>query len=1814
MSTKHMVPSKDREAHKKPATMVGVDMEEGLHVWKVIEQYFHDQPQALVKHHIDSFDDFYTQGIFQVFRDINPLTIVSKLENGEYKHQCRMYFGGKEGNRIYYGNPMIYDPNHTHFMFPNEARLRNMTYGMTIHYDIECEFLDVGEHDNFMNAEYIRQLAKGEIELEEVDPKNITVSSDDMFVTDHDGKRKRVKTAPSNMAKIREHHQQEKQPIHTSSNVQMRTIMLDKIFLGRFPIMLQSKRCVLGEMTRDNRWMCGECKNDLGGYFIIDGKEKVIIPQEKLADNTLNIRTWKPEEEEETTGETPKHVYVCSIDVRSVSENVSKPRRTFSIKLMAPTSSYSNLNLVCVIPNVRKPIPLFVLFRALGIVTDKAIITTCLLHLEQYEPLIDLFLPSVHDAGGILTQQSALWFIALLTKGKTIAHAHEILTDYLLPHVGESNYTHKAYYVGQMVFRMLQVHTGAELPTDRDNFKYKRVETTGSMLQDLFREYLTIQKKQYHLGFESRCYFNQEQYENALDSLVLNNYQEIVKQRVVETGFKKAFKGNWGSTAHTKRIGVIQDLNRLSFNTMISHLRKVCLPMDPSLKVVEPRLLHSSQWGFIDPLDTPDGGNIGFHKSLAISTYVSRPLPRKEMEQWLHQHFLIHDLSTTSPTSLSQLTQIWLNGFWMGSIDDPGACMEKMKLFRRNALIPILTSIAFDHKHNTIMIFTDGGRLCRPVYYVDRLSKQISANTSSSTSLSWKDMIAGSQHKKPKNFDPYLGKMYEPHELYENIGRADTPEQFTHFTKQQAIIDYVDGNETEYALIAMHPSDTQISRNPYTHCEIHESLMFGVMCNQVAFPEHNQAPRNLFSCGQSKQACSMYHTNYQVRMDKTALVLNYGQTPLVKSRYGEFIHRDEQPYGENAIVAIMCYTGYNVEDAILINRGAIDRGLFRTTYFNSYEAYEERKQTQDKSFDTLLTHPDTTPMKKKTGLSYEHLDHHGIVKEGTWVHDESVLICLSSSEDGSDKRHDCSVTPKKGQMGVVEKTFVTDGEEGERIVKVRVMEQRIPAIGDKFASRVGQKGTIGMVIPEADMPFTREGLRPDIIINPHAIPTRMTIGQIIESITGKACALLGAFGDCTAFVSRGKSAEAFGHVLNQGGGGGGGRQKHQEDVVHYHSSGNEIFYNGMTGEQIEMEVFVGPTYYMRLKHMVKDKINYRRQGDNALLTRQPVGGRANDGGLRIGEMERDSVFSHGAVAFLRESMMERADKYYMAVCNKSGMLAVYNPDKNLFMSPIVDGPLHYHISPSQPIKIDQTSRFGQDFSVVCIPYTLKLLMQELQCMNVQMRIITEDNIHQLEHLVGNKLGELTLDVTTTTLGWQKGFDETQIRPKWTHVSSQKIVYQEPAVLKQRMYILKKNSQDEYFAGDVVYYVDDTDELCDPMKEWTIDSLDKTQQQMTLRRTGETLTNLPYNLATLRLISRSTMNNDSPSPSLSPTTEQQVGDIMYGWEKLLSTKYENIPYWRDTTTLQRGSTWTEPIELVRRREILSLPTPTHAFPAGTWMYDISSWELTLDEPVTVDELNRTYQVTGNYWDYDTFSHMLTLPDKTHIPWNPSFMRVVENKPSETVGGGKRAPRLNKQPQQLSIQPPSAKNNPPIHFDVKEEISSTCSSFFPDQIVYKRGDTKPRRFWYVHRVVPGTITIATEDGEGLETQQMIHDVCEKDIQLVPLEDLNIPTATIGPDPTLTPTTMMGPGITFAPVIKVIQGNDNSTPIEPTATVSSASVGTNIPYSPNPFPSSSEPDPLPPMEQKTMGKQEGTKEESVHFIDPIMDFTKVLIKKVL
>ena len=1257
-------------------------------IWKTIDTMFNDNKNFLVKHHLESYNYFFKEGLINIFKDKNPLKFFKeKMDNDNFKYQFKMYFGGRNADKIYYGKPVIYDNNgeeeREHYMYPNEARLRNMTYGFTIHYDV------VIDYTIYLNGQ--------------------------------------------------------KEP-HTE------TYTIEKVFLGKFPIMINSNYCLLKGLDPEVKFNMGECRNDPGGYFIIDGKEKAIMSQEGRADNMLYIKE-----------NNINDIYTHSAEIRSVSEDASKPNRTLSVRIVRPTPSKTNGHIVVNIPQVRAPIPLFILMRALGVISDKDIIETCLL--EEIgtdreiinESYIELFRPSIHDAGLIFNQYSALKYIKELLKYKSNDAVLEVLMLYFLPHIGELNFKHKAYYVGYMVKRLLDVSTGNQKPTDRDSYSYKRIETSGVLLYKLFQEYYNKQfshifrimdKEFFYKGNKSGAnIYNELNFKN----LIIKNEKLIFvsdgkhTSRLVEQGFRKAFKGDWGSDIHTKRAGIVQDLDRLSFFSMLCQMRKTNLHLSSDgAKVRGPRFINSTQYGLICPINSPSGGNTGLHKHLSTSTYITRGTSGRPFYQYIKNISKIDKgekqfitVKLTEECNLKQMThytKIFVNGCWFALTDTPYLLCELIRSHKRNNIIDQFTSIYFNIKLNEILISTDAGRPCRPLFYKG-IDKIWSHKRELKENLSWNNYVKGFNNDENIHFK--------------------TEKTRQQLVKNGAILEFIDAFEGEGIMIGHSSKNVETFEQNVTHMEIHPSLILGIMANQIIFPEHNPYPRNAFACSQAKQGVSLFHSNYRNRIDKTALFLNYGQTPLTKSRYYKYACNNEHPYGENTIVAIMCYTGFNVEDAVILNQGSIDRGLFNTTKYAVYETYEESIMIGggDKNSRIMNVYdPKHNVSGFKSGYDYSKLDNNGLIREGEIIDAKTILIGKAILGNGDDEgKKDDSIKPKKGETGIIDKAFITEGRKGTRIAKIRIRSIRKPALGDKFCSRAGQKGTIGMILPETDMPTSANGLKPDIIVNPHAMPSRMTIGHIVETITSKLGAIYGGVGDCTAFCNKGPQQEIYGKYLLDA-----GMEKY----------GQEILYNGMTGEQLETEIYIGPTYYLRLKHMPKDKINYRARGPRDQLTRQTVAGRANDGGLRLGEMDRDCVVAHGLSHFVSETLMKRGDEFQVAICNQTGCIAAYNPRKNIFLSPFADGPIKFEKNVGNGMNVINISKYGRNFSIVNIPYAFKLLMQELQGMNIQLRLITEDNIDQLLSLGSGGITEIK-NLTHNKKATYKNIKEQTIREQTT---------------------------------------------------------------------------------------------------------------------------------------------------------------------------------------------------------------------------------------------------------------------------------------------------------------------------------------------------------------------------------------------------------------------------------------------------------------
>ena len=657
--------------------------------------------------------------------------------------------------------------------------------------------------------------------------------------------------------------------------------------------------------------------------------------------------------------------------------------------------------------------------------------------------------------------------------------------------------------------------------------------------------------------------------------------------------------------------------------------------------------------------NTPEGQSVGIVKNLAYMTHItiySDSLP-------LYEYIMPNVIPIDSITSveLYKKTKVFINGAWVGISDEPQELYLMLKDKKYKGIINIYTSIIFDYKMKEIRVCNDSGRLTRPLLRVKNnnilISKSLISKINDSE-LNWDNLLTSSKI-------------------------------------EDSVIEYVDPDEQNWSMIATNPKDL-FEKNEkmynYTHCEIHPSTMFGVLASCIPFPEHNQSPRNTYQCAQGKQAMGVYVTNYESRMDKTAYVLNYPARPLVDTRIMNMIQLNKIPSGCNVIVAIMTHTGYNQEDSLLFNKGSIDRGLFMTTIYHTEKDEDKQKINGD---EEIRCKPDPAKTKGMKMGNYNKVNSRGIIPENTLVENRDIIISKITpiKENRNDhtkviKFEDQSKIYKTTEETYIDKNYIDRNGEGYNFAKVRLRTVRKPVIGDKFSSRHGQKGTIGNIIPECDMPFTSSGVRPDIIINPHAIPSRMTIGQLKETVLGKVLVELGLFGDGTSF-GQFDVKDICQELLNLG----------------YKSNGNELMCNGLTGEQLECNIFIGPVFYQRLKHMVSDKAHSRSIGPMVNLTRQPAEGRSRDGGLRFGEMEKDAMVSHGAARFTKGRMYDASDKYSVFVCKKCGLIAAYNNE------------IHIHHCKTCDNRVD--------FAYVEIPYSCKLLFQELNTMNIAPRIMTE---------------------------------------------------------------------------------------------------------------------------------------------------------------------------------------------------------------------------------------------------------------------------------------------------------------------------------------------------------------------------------------------------------------------------------------------------------------------------------------------------------
>ena len=1000
-----------------------------------------------------------------------------------------------------------------------------------------------------------------------------------------------------------------------------------KVYIGDLPIMVKSVKCPLSRMSEEEQVKAGEDPRDPGGYFIINGSERVLIIQEDLAVNRVLV-DYGP------SGSSVTHV-------AKVFSSAAAYRIPVTVERTKDGQLYVTF------PAVPTRIPLMVMMRALGLESDKDIVNA----ITDDEEILNELYPTLLEQGRIApTVEEALDYLGARVavgqpKEVRLERAQQVIDQYFLPHLGlkPENRIDKAYFLGQMVEKLLEFVLGRRGPDDKDHLANKRFKLAGDLMAAVFRQ-----------AFRQFIRDLRYQLEKSRSKSREVNLYTLARADVITDKLRNALAtGNWPGG----RTGVSQILDRTNFLSMISHLRRVVSPLSRTQPHFEARELHPTQWGMLCPVESPEGQNCGLVKNLALLATVSIGIDEREVYELLVNKLGVVPIREARERGVRG-SKVFLNGRLIGVHEDGEELVRMVRELRRQGKVHHEVNVAhYRTEHlDEVYVNCDGGRIRRPLLVVE--DGQLKLKPSHLEKLrtgewSWSDLV------------------------------------------RRGIVEYLDAEEEENALIA--ESVDEITPET-THVEITPAAILGVVASVIPYPEYNQSPRNSYEAAMAKQALGFPAANFLHRMDPRMHLLHYPQKPLVRTRVFDLVGLDDRPFGQNMIVAVITGGGYNIQDAIVINKAAIERGLARSTFFRTYEAVEAKYPGGQ---EDRIEVPSEDVRGYRSREAYVKLDpRDGIAFPESEVRGGEVIIGKTSPprfmssffeyRTGT-RRRDTSVSMRPSEKGIVDRVVIAENPDGNRLVKVRVRDLRIPELGDKFASRHGQKGVIGMIVPAEDMPFTEDGIVPDVLINPHAIPSRMTVGQLLESIAGKVAALTGRPVDATAF--EGTPEEQLRKMLH---------------ALGFRSDGKEVLYNGITGERLEAEIFIGVVYYQKLHHMVADKIHARARGRVQILTRQPTEGRAREGGLRFGEMEKDCLVGHGASILLKERLFESSDKTLIFVCENCGFIGWYDARRNELVCPVCKerGNLH-------PIYVS---------------YAFKLLLQELMSLGIAPKIILKDKI------------------------------------------------------------------------------------------------------------------------------------------------------------------------------------------------------------------------------------------------------------------------------------------------------------------------------------------------------------------------------------------------------------------------------------------------------------------------------------------------------
>lgn len=1018
----------------------------------------------------------------------------------------------------------------------------------------------------------------------------------------------------------------------TGSNEKMLVQTKKDFVIGSMPIMLRSCCCVLHGKDEEELARYGECPLDPGGYFIIKGTEKVILMQEQLSKNRIIIDTDK------------KGCVQASV---TSSTEITKSKTVIK---MEKEKIYLCVN------QFTSKVPIMIVLKAMGMESDQEVVQM----IGRDPRYSELLLPSIEDCvkEAVHTRNQALEFLEQKVKKFQFPSqdkegcALNIIRDTFLANVPvhENNFRPKCMYVAVMLRRMMEAILNKDTMDDKDYVGNKRLELSGQLLALLFEDL-----------FKTMNDNARKEIDKILDKPSRSSRFDIsqhIGKNSITFGLERTLStGNWDvKRFRMQRKGMTQVVARLSYIGTLGHMTRISPQFEKSRKVSGPRALQPSQWGMLCPCDTPEGEACGLVKNLALMTHVTTDENEGPLISLCYA-LGVENLELLSAEELHMPNSylIIFNGLILGKHRKPQRFANAMRKLRRNGKFGEFVSIFVNEKQRCVYIASDGGRVCRPLVIADKGVSRI--------------------------------KEHHMKELRDGV------RSFQSFLKD-GLIEYLDVNEENNALIALYE---EIAKEGTTHIEIEPFTILGVCAGLIPYPHHNQSPRNTYQCAMGKQAMGNIAYNQLCRMDTLIYLLVYPQRPLLTTRTIELVHYDKLGAGQNASVAVMSYSGYDIEDAIVMNKSSLDRGFGRCIVMKKTTAVSQKYENGTS---------DRIARPHRDGSDAEHmqiLDDDGLAAPGEIVRPFDILINKQSPIDtktqssGSTKLKDSQYKSSKqtykgseGETPVVDRVALCSDKNNNLCIKYMIRHTRRPEVGDKFSSRHGQKGVCGTIVQQEDFPFSEHGVCPDLIMNPHGFPSRMTVGKMIELLGGKAGVSCGRFHYGSAF------GEPSGHADKV--------ETISETLVKHGFSynGKDFIYSGITGEPLQAYIFMGPIYYQKLKHMVLDKMHARGSGPRVMMTRQPTEGRSRNGGLRVGEMERDCLIAYGASMLLYERLMLSSDPFEVQVCRKCGLLGYFH----------------------EKLKkgICSMCKNGENISTMKLPYACKLLFQELQSMNIVPRL------------------------------------------------------------------------------------------------------------------------------------------------------------------------------------------------------------------------------------------------------------------------------------------------------------------------------------------------------------------------------------------------------------------------------------------------------------------------------------------------------------